>query len=193
MSQTARGGQGLPRRASNGLVPGRWLHAAHLAACLALVVAVLAGRDLVWWQLACGLAVAAASAARPDSPATALLLVGAVLVQLDHSTGPMVGGSLGWRTVALVLLVHLVHLLASLCAAIPIRAEVEPAALAPSGRRFVQVQVAVLVVFLLLLLLPAVPVSVPLMLVAGVVVVVLATLPLVLLNRGGGNGTGGRQ
>lgn len=193
MSGHVPGGQAQPVQPAGRTVSGRWLHVAHVVASLALVVAVLAGRDLVWWQLAGGLVLALASAARPDSPAPAALLVGTVLVQLDHLPASTGGGAPGWRTVALVMLVHLVHLLASLCAVVPVRAEVEPAALAPSGRRYLQVQVAVLLVFAVVVLLPVVPVSVPALLVAGVAVVALATLPLALIDPGGAGESDARQ
>ncbi|HEX6337012.1 MAG TPA: hypothetical protein VFZ85_08665 [Jiangellaceae bacterium] len=91
------------------------------------------------------LAVAAVVvAAFPASPAPAAVCVVAVLLLLSGDIGFTV-----WF-VAVAALLHSVHVLAGLAEIVPARARAEAAALAPTGRRWLQVQAATVPILVVL-------------------------------------------
>ena len=75
--------------------------------------------------------------ARPGSAAAVVLLIGALCLRISPGK-PELDGSL----VALTVLLPLVHQLAALCVAVPLRADVQWPALLPTAVRYVGVMTA---------------------------------------------------
>jgi hypothetical protein len=93
--------------------------------------------------------VAIVTAGLPASPAPAVL-VGAVAIAVTARGGD----PLRPEVLIEIPLLHLVHVLSSLCALVPLRAVIQPRALLRPARRFVTVQIAVFAVVALAEALP---------------------------------------
>lgn len=132
-------GAGLPAwvlRASIGVVGGA-------------VAAVLAANGVEWPALALYGALVVVAAAIPASAAVALIIgypAAAMVVATDEPSWPGV--------FALVVLLHLLHVLSAYAALVPVGSRVHPDALRAPAKRFAAVQLPVLALGVVLLLLP---------------------------------------
>lgn len=110
-------------------IPG-W--AFRVTALAATVLGVATVVPVIWWQAAAVVAAVCGAI----WPRTMLAWVGAVVMPIGLSLQDLDPV----RTAVAVLVVHLVHVCASWSMSVPARAAVAPAALAPSGRRFLAMQ-----------------------------------------------------
>ncbi len=161
-------------------VPGWALHLGVLVAGLALVAAAVdphawpSGTFVVLGLLSLGAAVF------PASPALVGLLVAAAGCQVLSG-----GVALDVRLVATALLLHVMHVLGAVTAAVPMRARVDPRALLPSARRFAVVVALSVPVFAVVRVVGAGSASSPLFVLtaAGALAVVVAALVLAARSR----------
>ncbi|WP_460802461.1 hypothetical protein [Microbacterium sp. GXF6406] len=124
--------------------------AAVLRALTALIgiagVIVLNGYPV--WQMIGALAFTV-GAVLPRSLAT---WAGAAVIVL----GMALGEPSPWRTALALLILHLVHVLGSVCMVVPLTSRMQPQALQPTFRRFVGVQLIAQPVAVLVVVMPAV-------------------------------------
>ncbi|MFD7655218.1 hypothetical protein ACFV4N_14695 [Actinosynnema sp. NPDC059797] len=167
-----------PRFELRAGLPG-WVLRAAIAVTCGAVAGVLAGVGVEALALVLYLVLAVTAAAIPASAAAALLIgypAAAVVFATDGAPWPVV--------LALVVLLHLVHVLCAYAAVVPLKARIHPEALAAPAKRFVFVQLSVFALAGLVTLLPAGRTEAPVEVIglAGAVVLVLATV--LLLRRG---------
>lgn len=115
-------------------LPGWGLRGAlGLASVLLVVLSVATGQDIGAVSMATAVLVAAGlyTIVVPGGPAAALLLIGVMGVHLVFA-----GPGLDVRLALLALLMLLVHQLAGICAAVPIRAQVSVDTVRPAAIRF---------------------------------------------------------
>jgi hypothetical protein len=130
-------------------LPG-WVLRAAVAVTCAAIASVLAAVGVETVALVLYLALAVAAAAIPASAAAALLIgypAAAVVFATDEPVWPAV--------LALVVLLHLVHVLCAYAAVVPLNSRVHPEALKAPAKRFALVQLSVLALAGLVILLPA--------------------------------------
>ncbi|MGM1063547.1 hypothetical protein [Saccharothrix sp. Mg75] len=166
----ARLGRGLPG----------WTLRAAIAADCAAVAAVLALNGVEGLALALYLVLAAAAAAIPASAAVALLIGYPAAAIVLASGGPR------WPAVfALVVLLHLLHVLAAYAALVPVRSRIHPEVLRAPARRFAGVQLGVFALGGLVILLPDGRTDAPVEVVALLCALGLAVAAVLLLRRRG--------
>jgi hypothetical protein len=129
-------------------LPG-WVLRAMIALSALGVAAILAANGVAVVVLGIFALVAFAATAMPASLAPALLIGCAALVMAVTAGDPLRPGVL-----ALVVLLHLVHVTSALAALVPLRSRLHLAALRAPARRFAFVQLFVLMIAGALALLP---------------------------------------
>ncbi|GAA1261133.1 hypothetical protein GCM10009634_00700 [Saccharothrix xinjiangensis] len=167
-----------PRFELRAGLPG-WVLRAAIAVTGGAVAAVLAGVGVEAPALALYLVLAVAAAAIPASAAAALLIAypaAAVVFATDGTPWPAV--------LALVVLLHLVHVLCAYAAVVPLASRVHPEALAAPARRFVLVQLSVFALAGLVALVPGGRTAVPVEVVGLACAVGLVLVAVLLLRRG---------
>ncbi|WP_158842433.1 hypothetical protein [Saccharothrix deserti] len=129
-------------------LPG-WVLRAAIGVVAAGVAGVLAANGVEWPALALYGVLAVAAMAIPASAAVALIIgypAAAMVFAGDEPSWPGV--------LALVVLLHLLHVLSAYAAIIPLSSRVHPEALKAPAKRFAAVQLSVLVLAAVVLLLP---------------------------------------
>ncbi|WP_447005604.1 hypothetical protein ACRAKI_03500 [Saccharothrix isguenensis] len=131
-----------------GGMPG-WVLRAAMGAAAGAAGGVLALHGVEWPALALYGLLVAAAVVIPASAAVALV------IGYPAAAMVVVGDDRSWAGVfALVVLLHLVHVLAAYAAIVPIGSRVHLEALKPPAKRFAAVQLSVLVGAAVVLLLP---------------------------------------
>lgn len=129
-------------------LPG-WVLRAAIAATCGAVAAVLSAAGVESLALVLYLVLAVAAAAIPASAAAVLLIAYPAAAVVFASDGPV------WPAVlALVVLLHLVHVLCAYAAVVPVRSRLHPEALKAPAKRFALVQLPVLGLAGIVILLP---------------------------------------
>ncbi|MFT7839606.1 hypothetical protein Q5530_25975 [Saccharothrix sp. BKS2] len=160
-------------------LPG-WVLRAAIALTCGAVAAVLAAVGVEPLALALYLAIAVAAAAIPASAAAALLIGYPAVAAVFATDGP------SWPAVlALVVLLHLVHVLCAYAAVLPLHSRIHPEALGAPARRFALVQLSVFALAGLVILLPARRTDVPVELIGLACAVGLVLVTVLLLRRRG--------
>ena len=129
-------------------LPG-WVLRASIAVVAGGVAAVLAGNGVEWPALALYGALVVAAAAIPASAAVALVIAYPAAAMVFTGDEPAWPGVL-----ALVVLLHLLHVLSAYAAIIPIGSRVHLDALKAPAKRFAVVQLCVLALAAVVILLP---------------------------------------
>ncbi|XVS65202.1 hypothetical protein ACQPYE_03820 [Actinosynnema sp. CA-299493] len=136
-------------RAELGAGLPAWVLRASIGVVAAGVAWVLAVNGVEWPALALYGALAVVAAAIPASAAVALI-IGYPAAAMAFATDEP-----SWSGVfALVVLLHLLHVLSAYAAVVPIGSRVHPVALKAPAKRFVAVQLSVLALGVVVLLLP---------------------------------------
>ncbi len=167
-----------PRRELRAGLPGWVLRAAITLTCAA-VAGVLTAAGVEGPALVLYLLLAVVAAAIPASAAAILLVAypaGALVFATDGTWWPGV--------LALVVLLHLVHVLCAYAALVPLRSRVHPEALRAPAKRFVLVQLPVLALAGLVTLLPAGRTDAPVEVIGLACALGLAAGAVLLLRRG---------
>ncbi len=155
-------------------------------AVLAMLAAVLpgGGSGLRLLSTAVGVALVVGMVVSPTSPLPTMFVLAVALVMLDAGPRP-------WLALPVGALLHAVHVGVAWCAVVEVRGQVEPAALAPSVRRWALTQLLCLPAAAVVLVLagsPGLPVAGWVAAVSGVVVVgagvLVALLSLWTVRRG---------
>ncbi|MFC6091221.1 hypothetical protein [Saccharothrix lopnurensis] len=158
-------------------LPG-WVLRAAIALTCGAVAAVLAAVGVESPALALYLAIAVAAAAIPTTAAAALLIGYPAVAVVFATDGP------SWPAVlALVVLLHLVHVLCAYAAVLPLHSRIHPEALGAPARRFALVQLSVFALAGLVTLLPARRTDAPVELIGLACAVGLVLVTVLLLRR----------